>query len=67
MKYSLIMEKTIEVIVKNNFGNDLVYPKCDEAIMFAKISGHKTLTPYTIQLLKDNGYTVKVVPEVDTL
>ena len=59
--------KNLEVFIKNNYGNDLVYPKCVSAVMFAKISGNKTLTPYTIKVLKENGYTIKVVSEVDTL
>jgi len=61
------MDKTIEVFIKNNYGNDLVYPKCASAVMFAKLSGHKTLTPHTIKVLKDMGFTINVVSEVDTL
>ncbi len=61
------MNKTLEVFIKNNYGNDLVYPKCASAVMFAKISGHKTLTPHTIKVLKENDYTINVVSEVDTL
>ena len=61
------MDKTIKVFIKNNYGNDLVYPKCASAVMFAKLSGHKTLTPHTIKVLKENGYTINVVSEVDTL
>lgn len=49
---------TITVEIKNVFGNERIYPVCPQAKLFARISGHKTLTRDAISLIKGLGYTV---------
>ena len=54
----LIVEK------KSVYGNQLVYPICEKSKMFALISGHKTLMPNVIELLKKLGYKITTKKEV---
>ena len=48
----------ITVKVKNVYGNDLVYPVCKDAQVFAQIAGSKTLTETTLKRIKDLGYQI---------
>mgnify|MGYP003119698193 CR=1 FL=1 len=66
-QWVLKMNKTLEVFIKNIYGNNLIYPNCSVSKMMAKISGNKTLNDFTIKTLKDNGYEFKVVPELNKL
>jgi hypothetical protein len=52
------MKMNINVQVRNVYGNDLVYPVCDDAKRFAAIAGSKTLSVHTLNLIVDLGYTV---------
>ena len=40
------------------YGNELVYPVCDKAKLFANIAGNKTLLPTVIELIKQLGYNL---------
>lgn len=51
----------LEVSIKNQYGNELVYPECERAKALCKLSGHKTLTEDSIRVIKELGYTFKVV------
>ena len=51
----------IDVYYKNVYGNDLCYPACEEAKIFAGIAGQKTLSTYTITMIEILGYEVNVV------
>jgi hypothetical protein len=53
------MQKII-VEVKSVYGNDLIYPVSNNAILFAKIAGTKTLSPYVITTIKGLGYFIEV-------
>jgi hypothetical protein len=46
----LIVEK------KSVYGNQLIYPVCNKAKLFASISGNKTLLPEVIEDIKKLGY-----------
>jgi len=48
----------ITVKIATNYGREYIYPVCNTAKAFARISGHKTLTRDTIDLIKKMGYTV---------
>ncbi len=48
----LIVEK------KSVYGNELVYPVCNKAKLFASISGNKTLLPDVIEDIKKLGYNL---------
>ena len=48
----------ITVKIATNYGREYIYPVCTQAKLFARISGHKTLTRDTIDLIKKMGYSV---------
>ena len=54
---NLIVEK------KNVYGVERVYPVCTKAILFAAISGNKTLLPEVIELVKKLGYNLTTESE----
>lgn len=49
------MDLTIQV--KNVYGNELVYPICEKAIMLCQLTGQKTFNKEAIQLIKKLGYS----------
>ncbi len=51
----------IKLMVKNVFGNELVYPACYQGKTFAKFKGTKTFTDTDLKILKDLGYKFKWV------
>jgi len=42
--------------IKDQYGNDVVYPACETSRLLAKIAGTKTLTADTIMYAKRLGY-----------
>ena len=52
----------IKVKLKNVYGQDLVYPVCSKAKVFAQIAGTTTLTPETLSKIIFLGYEVKDEP-----
>jgi hypothetical protein len=54
---------TIQVTIKNVYGNQTIYPICEKAKIFANIKGQKTLTAADINHIKMLGYTVQVVSQ----
>jgi hypothetical protein len=57
MSINLIVEK------KNVYGVERVYPVCNKAKLFARISGNKTLLPEDIELIKKLGYNLTTESE----
>ena len=55
----------MEILVRKtrNWGNDVVYPECRKAKIFAKIAGTTTLTSRAIEQIKSLGYVINVKPE----
>jgi len=51
----------LQVTIKNVYGNETIYPACEQSKLLAKLAGHKTLTRYDIELIKALGYTVEVI------
>ena len=51
----------IDVYYKNVYSNDLCYPACEDAKIFAGIARQKTLSTYTIAKIERLGYEVNVV------
>ena len=43
--------------IKDQYGNDVIYPVCKTSRLLAKIAGTKTLTADTIMYAKRLGYT----------
>lgn len=52
---------SVQVQIKNVYGNETIYPVCDKAKVFASMVGQKTLTMRDINHIKQLGYTVEVV------
>ena len=52
--------KTIQVQIKNNYGNEAIYPVCDTGKIFLELTGTKTLSRHQIAIIKSLGYTVEV-------
>jgi hypothetical protein len=50
----------VRVQVKNVYGNEVYYPACPAAQLFADVAGTKTITENTLRILKRNGYEVIV-------
>ena len=54
------MEKQITVQIKSVYGKQTIYPVCENAIRFAKLTGNKTLSQENIATIKGLGYTIAV-------
>jgi hypothetical protein len=52
--------KEITIKIKSVYGNDVIYPVCSDARLFAELAGTKTLTKQAIYVIKNLGYTVTV-------
>ena len=52
------MEKKIVVTVKTVYGNELNYPVCDNAKLFAALASSKTLTEANLSKVKAAGWEV---------
>ena len=55
------MDVTIQI--KNNHGQDVAYPVCSNAKLFAEIAGTKTLTKETLQKIRQLGIGIKLAPQ----
>ena len=51
------------VSIETCYGTRRVYPKCGTSRTFARIAGTTTLTDRDVQLIKQLGYTFRVVTE----
>lgn len=58
------LQREMVVEVKNVYGKETIYPRCEIAQVIAQIAGTKTLTRETIKLAKLLGFTVKVLTPV---
>jgi hypothetical protein len=52
------MQITIEA--KDVYGRTLYYPACERAELFAKLIDKKTLTPETLAIAEQLGYTINI-------
>lgn len=50
----------IIVQIKNVYGNELIYPICDNAKLFTSLTGKQTLSLGDINKIKSLGYVVEV-------
>jgi hypothetical protein len=53
----------IEIIIKNVYGNQLIYPNCDTSKAFSNIAKTKTLSIENLKTISSMGYDVEVVNE----
>jgi hypothetical protein len=59
-KGKYIMQQTLIIEAKNNYGNQVFYPVNECAKLFAEIAGTKTLGLDTIKKAKLLGFAVEV-------
>jgi hypothetical protein len=57
------MKTEIQVIIRNVYGNQTIYPMCEQGKKLASLAGHKTLTDRDITIIKSLGFTIKIVTE----
>ena len=52
------MDKLIKIEVKNSYGSERYYPKCNLSRMFCDIAGTQTITQDIISTIRRNGYNI---------
>ena len=52
---------TLQIQFRSVYGNDLVYPVCDQAKLFAKLLNVKTFNHHQIETIKQLGYGFEAV------
>jgi hypothetical protein len=57
----------IKVRIVSQFGNKRIFPACPKAELFCHIAGTTTLTDQSIKSIKQLGYAVSVVQDVQSL
>ena len=53
------MDKNLQVVVKNVYGNDLIYPSCHIANALIKLKNAKTFTKSDLNVFKSLGLIIK--------
>ena len=53
--------KTIKVQLRNVYGNELIYPMCEDSERFTYLTQTKTLHRNDISIIKALGFTVETV------
>ena len=62
------LEPVIQVKMGNAYGNTYLYPANEQAALVCKLTGQKTIDRSKhIPLLKQLGFTVQLVPTVQTI
>lgn len=64
---SPLTNRKITVIIKTVYGNEMIYPACDDAKLFAQLAGKKTFSESDIRTIKDLGYTILLSQKPNTL
>ena len=54
-------DKKIQVYTKNVYGNTLIYPACDNAKNFIKLSDNITFQKWQLEIIKSLGFKVEQV------
>ena len=52
---------TCQVVIRNVYGNDLIYPANDEGRLFAAIAGTKTLSKTDLARIEQLGFRIEQV------
>lgn len=50
----------LKVEIKQNYGNQLIYPACSQSKIFCELLNTKTLTQSAIDKIKQLGFTFEV-------
>jgi len=57
----------IQIDIRSQYGNTLAYPVCQNAKLFSRISGTKTLSSQTLKDIQALGYDIVCVNSQNTL
>lgn len=57
----------IQVTIKSVYGNETIYPHCQQAKGFADLLNQKTLTRRDLTKIKAMGYEIGIVNECGTI
>lgn len=60
IKRKIKMIKTIKIKIENKYGNELIYPVCENAKLLAQLAGTKTLTQNALATIKLLGYQIEL-------
>tara|TARA_R100000306_G_scaffold61715_1_gene65177 strand:- start:71 stop:271 length:201 start_codon:yes stop_codon:yes gene_type:complete len=52
------MDKLIKIEVKNAYGSERYYPRCNLSRMFCDIAETQTITQHIISTIRRNGYKI---------
>lgn len=55
------MPATIQICIKNVYGNDTIYPVCQTAKGLAALAGTKTLTETSLRIIRGMGFRIQFV------
>tara|TARA_R110002020_G_scaffold190519_3_gene390045 strand:- start:531 stop:737 length:207 start_codon:yes stop_codon:yes gene_type:complete len=55
---------TVQVTVRQNYGQDMVYPVNTIGEAFCSLTGNKTLRPCDLSIIRDLGFEVEVVADI---
>lgn len=55
------MNQTVTFFEKSVYGNTRIYPKCDNAKLFAELINKATLTPRELNVIHQLGYDVNLI------
>lgn len=55
---------SVQVKITHQYGQRRIFPVNGQAKIFAEIAGQKTLSEKHIELIKELGFDIEVIPEV---
>lgn len=60
-------QPSIQVTVRQAYGQERVYPVCEKAKLFASLIGGKIFSPDDLRIIGLLGYRIEFVPQVVNL
>lgn len=54
--------RNVKVTLGYQYGQEVIYPACDDSRIFCQIAGTKTMTRQLVDQVKSLGYRVEVIP-----
>jgi len=58
------MKPYITVEARTVYGNEVIYPVCEQAQLFCAIAGTVTLTRQVIMAIRKLGFEVRLAPQI---
>lgn len=54
----------ILIQIKSVYGNEMIYPVCENAKRFAALAGKKTLSRSDLKIIKDLGFEIEIQQQI---